>query len=171
MENRRKSNIISSIIRALLENTNNPPCKKTMQKIVYLIEEAGEDLGYDYSIHFYGPYSAELDYEIQRLANDGDIQIEYTQYGHRLKTTDQTDFISLNAKVKNVIDAFGTKPASELELLATTLFVQRNIGDEKQAAILTGVKSIKGDKYTNEQINEAVLELQKNAYFDRLEIS
>ena len=38
---------------------NGAPCKKTLQKIVFLIEAKHVNIGCDYGIHFYGPYSAD----------------------------------------------------------------------------------------------------------------
>ena len=36
---------------------NQAPGKKMVQKLIYLIERKGVDLGLNYSIHFYRPYS------------------------------------------------------------------------------------------------------------------
>ena len=56
---------VVSVVNELMEVSKKAPCKKTLQKIVYLIEEAGGPKKFDYTIHFYGPYSADLDFEIQ----------------------------------------------------------------------------------------------------------
>lgn len=49
--------------------------KKTLQKLVYLIEKQGVNLDYDFSIHYYGPYSSELNYAIYSLQMQGIIDI------------------------------------------------------------------------------------------------
>jgi len=43
------------------------PGKKVLQKLVYLIEKKGLNLGFDYSIHYYGPYCAQLDDAVHSL--------------------------------------------------------------------------------------------------------
>ena len=55
--------IVNIVNRITKENA--PPCKKTLQKIVFLIQAKQIDLGCDYGIHFYGPYSADLDFAVR----------------------------------------------------------------------------------------------------------
>lgn len=159
--------IVSGVVIALENLTGNKPCKKTLQKIFYLIEEAGDQIGFDYTIHFYGPYSADLDYEIQDMIGQGTLSIEYTQYGHLISTTDKDEGeeLELTEIQGNVIERFGMKSASELELLATALFVQRNTENAKADEIVFGVKRIKGTKYSDAQIESAIKELRAADYF------
>lgn len=146
-------------------NGENPPCKKAVQKIVYLIEEAGEDLGYDYGIHFYGPYSAELDYELQDLNARGILGIDYTPYGHLLSAPEASGNIKLGKTAERILRSYGAESPSRLELLATALFVERGIRAKDKKGIIAGVKKIKGSKYSDEQIENAVLNLQQNGFF------
>lgn len=159
--------IVSGVVSALENLTGKKPCKKTLQKIFYLIEEAGDQIGFDYTIHFYGPYSADLDYEIQDMIGQGELSIEYTQYGHLISTIDNHEVgkSELSELQENVIERFGMKSASELELLATALFVQRNTEDANVSEIVFGVKRIKGTKYSDAQIGSAIKELCAADYF------
>lgn len=141
------------------------PCKKSLQKIVYLIEETGEQLGYSYTIHFYGPYSADLDYDIQKESLHGNLIIDYTDYGHLLSAPKDKAASRLSTRAMNVIRNFGQKSPSELELLATTLFVQRKVSSSAPEEILPTVKKIKGAKYSDPQINNAVQALHEYKYF------
>ena len=59
-------NIIESITKK-----NGAPCKKTLQKMVYLIEKKGVSIGCDYGIHFYGPYSSDLDFAVREMCDEG----------------------------------------------------------------------------------------------------
>lgn len=157
---------IISIIDGIKKVSGQSPCKKTVQKVVYLIEESGNSMGFDYTIHFYGPYSADLDYEIQNLSAKGSLEIEYTRYGHLISVPNENaDISELDAKTKVIIQYFGSKSASELELLATTLFVQRHLDETNAKKILPAVKKIKGTKYSDAQINHAVQELHVQQYF------
>jgi outer membrane protein assembly factor BamA len=49
--------------------------------------------------------------------------------------------------------------------LATTLYVQREIESVKEEDIINGVVSIKGTKYSQSDIGNAVKELVDNEYF------
>lgn len=162
MGGERDDQRLLSIIQKI--QSNGKPCKKTVQKMVYLIEEAGEDLGYEYGIHFYGPYSPDLDYSIQKLYNYGDLDVEITPYGHYISVISKiTEKLS---KIMNkVIDNFGSKNPSELELITTTLYVQKKLESVTEPDVLEGVKRIKGSKYSDEEICQAMSELKNSGCF------
>lgn len=160
----KRENTVLDIVNKLFatNKAGKKPCKKTVQKIVYLIQEAGEDLGFDYGIHFYGPYSAELDYEIQDLSASGMITIEKQEYGHYLAVDIAENLDSDSQIIDSTIERFGNDSPVWLELLATTLFVQREKGSKN---VVSGVEKIKGSKYSKEQINKAISELHQEQYF------
>jgi len=161
-----KDNVIE-IVDKLYKQNHVHPIKKTMQKIVYLIQNKGCDLGYDYDIHFYGPYSSDLDYDLQTLNRDDQLLIEYTSMGHKISVQDKAVYdLSNNNIIDEVIVKYGGKTPFDLELIATTLFVQRNLetGDESQ--IIQGVKKLKGEKYAEKQIKEAFENLEENAFLN-----
>lgn len=139
------------------------PCKKTLQKIVFLIEAKGVDLGCDYGIHFYGPYSADLDFTVYELSDEGKLNVEYTRMEHKISVTDGTVSSYDNETVNSVIDEFATETASELELIATALYVY--VGSHDTSGILDGVKKIKGSKYSDERIIDAIYKLERSGYF------
>ncbi len=139
------------------------PCKKTLQKIVFLIEAKGVDLGCDYGIHFYGPYSADLDFTVYELSDEGKLNVEYTRMEHKISVTDGTVSSYDNETVNSVIDEFATETASELELIATALYVY--VGSHNTSGILDGVKKIKGSKYSDERIIDAINKLEHFGYF------
>lgn len=154
---------IVSIINKLTEK-NRPPCKKTLQKIVFLIEEKGVDLGFDYGIHFYGPYSADLDYTVRELSDDGILNIKYTSAEHIISVHNDSEYLPYeNDIVNSVIEEFSKDSPNELELLATALYVYRlthNISNVKN-----GVIKIKGMKYSDQRIDKAISRLSNVGYF------
>lgn len=161
------------IINKIAEYQN--PGKKTLQKLVYLIEKQGVNLGYDFSIHYYGPYSSELDYAIYSLQMQGIIDIVPDGMTHRIHTTDLYDttgdtYLTVNdmKKVADVLDSFANMSAFELEIITTTDYVAREIclsGNMcNNENIIDGVKRIKGDKFTIEKINKAITILCENGY-------
>ena len=167
---------ILGLVRSIQKDTGERPCKKKIQKIVYLIQEAHEDMGFDYSIYFYGPYSSGLDSEIRYLCDCGSLSVEISEHGHKLSVNplleaSSTDDVVHNEAINKVISYFGSKTPYELELLATTLYVQRELPQTTElsraveAEIITGVIKLKGTKYSKLQIKQAMEELGQQSYF------
>ena len=123
----------------------------------------GIDLGCDYVIHFYGPYSSDLDFAVYELSNEGKLEIKYTPMEHIIKLADGVSPKLENDTINYVIDEFGNESPSELELIATALYVytcSRNIDN-----IIDGVKKIKGSKYSDIRIKNAISKLERFGYF------
>lgn len=139
-------------------------CKKKLQKIIYLIEQKYVDLGFEYKIHFYGPYSEDLDYTICQLKTENKLKITYTNKGHII-SIDSKRKVELDDNSLNVIKEFGRKAPSELELLTTALYVQRNIDNADDEKIIFNVRKIKGNKYSDTKIKDAIKLLKDTNYF------
>ena len=152
--------IINIINKLTLKN--GAPCKKTLQKIVFLIEARRVTLGCDYGIHFYGPYSYDLDFAVRELCEEGILKIEYTAQEHTISVLGDYNSQYNNSIVDKTIDEFGKDSPSELELLATALYVYLKLKDTDK--IHSGVVKIKGNKYTNQRISNAVSRLRASGY-------
>jgi len=61
--------------------------RKKLQKIVYLLQDQGFDLEMDYSYYHYGPYSAELQAEVEELVESGFVVEEKTSKGYEYHFT------------------------------------------------------------------------------------
>lgn len=158
-------NNVAYIIQEMSDIKGHPPVKKALQKTVFLIEKKGVDLGFDYMLHFYGPYCAELDRETAVLSTNGIIDFDYSQYGHKMNvskecgevlsenlTEDQTDMI------KEVIQRYKDSTASYLELLTTAIYAYDHTGAKTRADVACNVKKIKGEKYNDTEIGWALNE-------------
>ncbi|MCL2565696.1 MAG: hypothetical protein FWE24_07800 [Defluviitaleaceae bacterium] len=157
------------VIKQISNNLPEPPVKKTLHKMIYLIQKSGVYLGYDYHLYFYGPYSAELDSDVTNLVANGIIEMKYTEYGHRL-VPDKESAVSLSEevdevdeeRVKNIINHYIGKEkswtAKRLELLATAVYAYEHGSGKDEQSILAGVKRIKGEKYTDSEILEVLSE-------------
>ena len=155
----------AAIVRIVqgIEKKKSPPCKKTLQKIVFLIEAKNVDLGCDYGIHFYGPYSSDLDFAVRRLYDDGILNIRYTSMEHSISVIDDSIATEYkNQTVDEVIEEFGADTPSELELIATSLYVYLKLND--RAKVKDGVMKIKGTKYSEARITAAIDRLVKTGY-------
>lgn len=139
------------------------PCKKKIQKLVYLIEERQLELGFDYKIHIYGPYSADLDYTICELKAENCLDITYTNKGHILKCKRNiTD--EMPEEMRFVINTFGTKTPLELELITTALYADRHLKDSNDRSIIEAVQRIKGKKFSENKIQNAISLLKETGY-------
>jgi len=157
------------------------PGKTALQKIVYLIERNGVNLDFDYSIYYYGPYSSLLDYSIQSLELEGAIELEQDGFTQRIYNTDigkgliaENGFSGFSQieleKINFVLDNFANFSARQLELSTTTDYVAVEIkerhGNFDDDLIINGVKNIKGSKFSDTEIANAIKDLKKHGYFN-----
>lgn len=163
-------NDVAYIINEISSITSHPPVKKALQKTVFLLETKGIGLGFDYILHFYGPYCAELDHETARLSADGIVDFVYSKYGHKMKvspkylaaveTSLSEDSLRL---VRDVIGRYKEKTASDLELLTTAIYAYEHTDANTREEVIEKVKTIKGEKYSDQEIQWALGEF---SYFD-----
>ena len=154
---------IVSVVQKLTEK-NGAPCKKTLQKIIFLIEAKGTPLGCDYGIHFYGPYSADLDFAVRDMSSEGILHIEYTPTEHKISVLDAASINDFDdSTVNEIIDTFGSESPNELELIATALFVYQET--KNPGNIRDGVIKIKGNKYSESRIESAIGKLDRAGFF------
>ncbi len=155
--------------------------KKALQKLIYLIQRKGLDLGFDYSIHYYGPYSSTLDYSVQSLEMQGAIEMNVDGLTWRIHTTGMSGDLAEEsgyndfgeperAIIGYIVENFAGLSAKQLELLTTTDYVANKIGKERDTppdtVILDGVKRIKDDKFSDEEIIDAIHELRKHGFIN-----
>lgn len=131
-------------------------CGEThLQKAAFVLQSLADvPLGFDHILYKYGPFAYDLRDELTTMRADGFFEAErIAGYGPRLKPTEAAKR-QLLAKwprtVKRykrhcafVADKFGSKGVSELERLATALWVTEQLpGDtkEQQARFLNQVK-------------------------------
>lgn len=158
-----QNEIVLEIVSRLTE-VDGAPCKKKVQKMVYLIEEKGIDLGFQYKIHFYGPYSEDLDYTICELKARHELDITYGNKGHILECTKGVQCSGLTEQIEKIIDTFGKMTAQQLELITTALFAERHISVRNDVSIMNAVKKIKGSKFSDNKIKEAIDLLKEKQY-------
>ena len=163
---------VTKLLQKLKDHTPDTPGKKKFQKLVYLVENVGNvSLGFDYEIYFYGPYSSELDNVLAALAGEGLIHYDYQDYSHLIcidevdESNEGSDFFQSDLTddelkvIDNIFSDFADKSPAELELLTTAHFAFKNIQDKSAGNIINGVKKIKGSKYSDDKIKQALIEL------------
>jgi len=152
--------------------TNEYPGKKKFQKLVYLIENLGNvNLGFKYGIHFYGPYSSKLDDTITKLNGEGFLTYEYQGGSHlicmeegvSLAADDEFFKPDLSedeiAAMKEVLKKFSKRNPADLELLTTAHYAHSHLNDKSENRVIAGVQKIKGSKFSEAEIKNAINEL------------
>lgn len=111
--------------------------KTAVQKLVYFLQELhGVDVGYDFPLYTYGPYSSDLMYDLDVCDGMGGVAIQYQPAinGYDIKPGPIADkvrreageFLRDNAAaIDAVVSEFGSCSARDLELRATIVFAER----------------------------------------------
>jgi len=148
-----------TIIQKIKQESGHDPGKKQLQKLIYLIQAKGVDLGYEYGIHFYGPYSEELSRDLLSLCVNGYVDFRMDGQTHKIvpsNTPVEMDTVHINPEIVDlIINQYKDSPPSYLELITTAHFAAANLGNSEEE-ILIGVEKIKGDKYSTPMIIDAI---------------
>ncbi len=166
-------NNLASICSYVLLKKKELKGKKAFQKILYFITASGVPTGLNYSIYHYGPYSSKLDYSMDNLQLMGAITVEKQAYGYRIYLGDKseafvekgTDVIEkYQERIDYLLENLPEEPMV-LELWSTTHYVADMLKtiyentDEQE--IVNEVVRIKKDKFSENEIREALKELQR----------
>ena len=146
------------------------PGKKMLQKLMYLISRKGVELGLNYSIHFFGPYSSKLDNTMHILESYDKLNIDTSGTTHIIRLGDSPIEGELDAddqnKVNFVMEMFSSKSAHELEAITTLDYVAtvmlKGSGTDKQ--IVETVMQIKGSKFSSSCLSDSLSVLKQNSY-------
>ncbi|MFO7997191.1 MAG: hypothetical protein R6U93_08690 [Dehalococcoidia bacterium] len=159
-----------SVILELLNLAKAKVGKTFLQKAIYILQDwLNLDLGYDYKLYLYGPYSEDLSEDIDILRDAGliDVGIDATGYGYNIAVNDKgARFLSKNldtyivdrGKLDKVISFIGTSDVKNMELLSTILYLAKTTADKDQTMRL--MQEIK-PQFNSEQIDRKVEELQR----------
>jgi len=131
--------------------------KTPLVKLLYLAQELqGIDLGYDFDLYTFGPFDSTILYELDRLEEDKDVDVEPAQNGwgydiklltSEIETVDEDEEAALTA----IVEEYGSFTAKRLEILATLLYFSRG-GISSDEELVSSVKGIK-PRYSISDIN------------------
>ena len=165
------SSNIGYIVQRINDIWEEKPGKKALQKLVFLIEQKGVNLGYHYGLHFYGPYSADLDATTMLLNSDGILEFDYTGSSHLMSIDEQHFTVKPDAlspeqlqQIDELIGRFNGHSASGLELLTTAIYAYDHLADKSKESVVRGVQKIKGAKYTEKMILHSLNDFE---YFNK----
>lgn len=162
----KRINAITYLLERLKEKQVG---KKSIQKLIYLLQELGVDLNYRYKMYHYGPYCSELsnDLDIMDMTNTINIEPNPNMYGYSIKLGEfgkeqASDIEQLlysdREHFDKLLSVFGECSAKELELYATMHLVERILRkreqDWSQESVTREVKILK-PKYPDNDIKKA----------------
>ena len=143
--------------------------KIKVQKLVYFLQEAlSVPVGYTFRMHHYGPYSEELDTDVDRLQSTGYVKVvrDSEGYGFHIRTANEPEqgWAGLvephTEQIDRVLELLGERLASELELAATIHFVSQLLDKPSRKGLLEAVRSLK-PRFEESYIDELREELEK----------
>jgi uncharacterized protein YwgA len=153
------------------------PGKVKIQKVIYFLQEACDvDLGYKFFMHYYGPYSNELNDTLQEMKAKSLLQFTLviypsSYYGYDIKIPDEkaSEAVQLPKKIQDkadkIIALFNTEDAQNMELLSSTHFVRSILKEQgkefDKESVVDEVQLLK-PKFEQGKITEAYEELQQN---------
>jgi len=159
-----------SVILELIRLAKTKVGKTFLQKAIYILQDwLNLDLGYDYKLYLYGPYSEDLSDDIDMLSDLGliDIGSDATGYGYNIAVNDKgAKFLTKNlgtymvdeGKLDKVISSLGTSDVKNMELLSTILYLAKTTTDKDQTIRL--MQKIK-PQFSSEEIDRKMEELQR----------
>lgn len=159
--------------------------KTVLQKIVYLLQEVYKiDCGYNFELYSYGPFDSQLLGDLDLVEHWGCVSVQSVNDkmgGYCIKPTEKVDLIREKATdfldasdtqdaLLGVIDVYGGMTAKQLELRATTIYVEHNLRtktgkspSEQEVCQLVG--QIK-PKFTSSEIQTSIDELKQKGHIE-----
>lgn len=124
------------------DSVENVRGRKKLQKVVHLLKSAGTDFPFRYRYHHYGPYSSQLQSEMDQLVTQGFLEEKYedgvytyliTARGREFKSMLETDGGFSFSLKKEIVERLSDKSTSFLEMFSTYVFLLES-GDTKAQA-------------------------------------
>ena len=151
--------------------------KTKVQKIVYFLQESvGVPLKYPFRMHYYGPYSDELDGNLSLTKSIGyiDIAPDPNGFGYHVTPVKERENTSwqgydmsedpevreLSGVIDDAIDILGQLDTPQIELYATIHLISRLKGHSSKRKTLKTVKRLK-PRFSVEHINYSYQKLKK----------
>ena len=155
-----------AVIRRIADLAPDPG-KTSIQKIAYFIQSGlNIPLGYRFKMHYFGPYSEELDGKLSLADAMGIVEIDLDPagYGYHIKpgefpVEDVESSIPWEL-IDEKIHTLGELDLWRLELLATIHFVQSIRSQWDRSKVIDTVHRLK-PKFTEERIEMAYQDIEK----------
>ena len=155
-----------AVIRRIADLAPDPG-KTSIQKIVYFLQSGLEiPLGYRFKMHYFGPYSEELDGKLSLSDAMGIVEIKADSagYGYHIKpgNFDVEDVEpTMNwEEINEAITDLAELDLPQLELLATIHFIQSIRSKWDRGKVISTVNRLK-PKFSKERIEQAYRDIER----------
>jgi uncharacterized protein len=164
-----KKDVNFSIVRYLVGKLGNDLGKTRIQKLLYFGQYAcGMPLNYDYRIHYFGPYSEELDDDLINMKLNDFLQIlpDPAGYGYHVipgkETIDKMDEVlrPFQKDVDICIEKFGNLTVQKLEIMSTLHYVEHVAGINGKKDELVDIVATLKPRYNKTLIDKSYDELK-----------
>lgn len=157
--------IISYLTSKIHEEYSTKQVGKTViQKMIYLLKVKEKIVDFNYSMYHYGPYSSEVDGEIDFADDIGALNVEWKpEKGYYITTKEEIlkHFLSFLTKeekssIDKLVKDYGKYSATELSIIATACYIKenkKNFRMSNEQDIIEGVHSLKPE-YDKEYIEK-----------------
>jgi uncharacterized protein YwgA len=173
--NEFKDAIVALVVKRWSDRKPDGLGRTMLQKLVYFIQAKGVPVPFEYRLHYYGPFSQSLSESIEWLKVAGAIVDRATDEsrsdfgpGANIEKVLEPHLGELHvheAKVDQVIEAFANLGGERMELLSTTHFVQNAaMVENTKSRTIREVRRVKGDKFSEEEIEEAIKYLKEHGF-------
>jgi len=122
----------------LLKEAKEIKGRTKFQKIVYILKQKGIDFDEKFKYHFYGPYSPDLQLELEELI-DRKLIVENSSnpfiYKLNNKIKNEIEKDNTISEYANLITFLNKQDYKLLELVSTIYFIETNISKNKEIII------------------------------------
>lgn len=133
--------------------------RKLLQKKVYMLQEAGLNLGYHFGWYIYGPYSPNLTRDAFELS---------MQLAHAPKTMPKESLTSCEQSILKKLNMFlisipnKGELADKLEAIASLHFLAKENPSLDKNKVIAKFKQLKGDRFRDKEVQESMKQLLKS---------
>jgi len=144
---------LATITALIGHETSGSLGRTALMKYCYFLKELrGVPLGYHFTLYSYGPFDsdvlADLQYAESLKAVESELEVYAAGYGYKLKPGPKAEQLEDRARdfiaryqddIEAVVETFGGKSASELEMLSTVVYVDREWASIRQPVTMKQV--------------------------------
>jgi len=169
MKEGERLRLLASVVQ-MLDEVGSWTGRMHIQKFLYFAQELlGLESDYEFVLYQRGPYSFDLDADIRSLRSIGAVDITpKPPYGPSYGVTALGEVLGkpspvgkqVLAKLQALASELGPKRATDLELLATTLYVLNNERPESDKATVRRVISLK-PQFSKDDAEKAIQQVRQ----------
>lgn len=162
-----RQQIMLSLINQVERQVERPLGKTALVKLLYLIQEVcGFEVGYDFSFYTHGPFTNAIIEDLEELEEAKSVEVKYNKKAYEgyggFEIKAKTEHLEVDAdtlaKIREIVERFGSMSARDLELRTTLHYIRHNGGLQGEA-LYEAVHAVK-PKYSLEEIRIAAKQIE-----------